>query len=334
MSVQPEAPDRLASAVVVGALVHGLVSVGCAAAGAPYEEPAVYIDGTPVPADEGGALNTLHGWLDKLHWTAGWEEGDTSQMAFMQLQELVAMVPQAPWLALGLGQAFLLYFWWRGTTLEVDIDAGRIATQLHWYSIRAAGCDDVALPREVFDSMQCAWRWRHVLMIPAEMGIHLARRRSDPRLAAAFLREASDAFVLMRKLPHFQRSEWVAAYDINTNADFFPGPVNRPVWPSSSVPFAGFLESHVGVFRNELDTMLRDGSFDHLYWSSEVSLTQFAPKHEGWAMVSLFKNRARREKVCAHAPASCALLERRPELSSCEAGDAGAAFARLLPGHG
>lgn len=257
----------------------------------------LFLDGQPIPADEGAVLDRLHTWLDKLHWTPGWEEGDTAMRTYAQLEQLALHVQQAPWIALGLGQAILLYFWWRGSGLEVDIDAARLSGLLHRWSVKYAGCDDPALPQEAFVALQCAWRWRHAFMIPAEMGIHLARQRADPREVAALLREADEVSVAMQRLPHFRRSEWPTPYLINTNADFFPGPVNRPVWPSETVPFAQFLEANVHIFRADLEGLLKGGRFENLYWTGEVSMTQFAPRHEGWAMVSLLKNGKFKERV-------------------------------------
>jgi len=298
------------------------------------EEPQIFLDGELIPADEGAVLDRLHSWLDKRHWTPGWEEGDTAAMTYSEIERLAGEVTRAPWLALGLGQAALLYFWWRGSGLEVDVPAGRLASMLHRVSIQYAGCDDPQLPQEAFAALQCSWRWRHSFMIPAELGIHLARQRRSPHEAAGFLREAADIWALMRRLPHFSRTEWPTPYAVNSNANFFPGPVNRPVWDSSGVPFAQHLEANVDVFRSDLNALLEDGRFDHLYWTGEVSLTQFAPRHEGWAMVSLIKNGKLLPRACEAAKASCEVLSGRSEIAKCTAGDAGVAFARLLPGHG
>lgn len=296
--------------------------------------PEILLAGEPVPTDEGAAMNRITDWLDKLHWTGSWETGEGQVLARAELERLAGRATEAPWLALGLAQAFLLYFWWRDDGMEIDITAAKLSTFLHHISIRATGCDDPTLPNELFRNLQCAWRWRHVLMIPTELGVHLARERSDMAQAAGLFREAKEVFSVMRRLPHFSRKDWPSPYSINTNAEFFTGPVNRPVWPTKGFPFAEFLEANVGVFQAELEALLSSGQFDHLYWTGEVSLTQFSARHDGWAMLSLFKNQKLVSRVCDHTPKSCALLAARPEIAECTAGDAGAAFARLLPGQG
>lgn len=313
--------------LIVSFCLHGMLSQDA-------DVQIILPNGDSIPADEGVAMNKLLDWMDALHWTGAWESGSAQRDARTELERLAGITPQAPWLALGLGQVFLLYYWWKDDSLEVDIEAAKLSSTLHYLSIRSAGCDEPALPAEAFKALQCTWRWRHSLMIPTELGVYLAHRRKDVARSAALLREAQHIFRMMQRLPYFSRPEWSSPNDINTNAEFFPGAVNRPVWPSKGLPFAEFLEANVDVFRTDLDSMITSGQFDHLYWTGEVSLTQFSARHEGWAMLSLFKNQKLVPRVCAHANASCALLAERPEIAACSAGDAGAAFARLLPGQG
>lgn len=319
---------------VVAAAVSVVVgpSVG-AEADVPFQ---VFLDGEPLPEDEGASMGKLTAWMDRLQWSPEWPAGG-KQQALALLNGLVPMAPKAPWLALGLGQVFLLYFWWRQEeTREVDVDIGRLALEMHRLSIRATGCDAETLPNSAFMALQCAWRWRHVAMISAELGAYLAQRHGDLALAAAFLRDSDTTFAAMRRLPFFaHHTEWPASpHLINSNAEFFPGPVNRPVWPSESMTFARFLEDHFSVFRADLDRLLQEGLYSSLYWSNEISMTQFAPSNDGWMILGLIKNQKLVDRVCEFVPASCQLLASRPELAECGAADAGAAFASMKPGSG
>jgi len=305
--------------------------------------PAKLPDGTLIPEDEGAAMDIVGRWLDTQQWSEQWQHGNLRGEVYASLAVLAEMVQQQPSLAIGLGQNLYSYFWWdehrpggkqHAQDARPDFAAGRLAAEMHLWSIRVAQCDDAALPSELWTQRQCAWRWRYTLMIMVELGVALASLREDPRGALELFRDARSILQAMRNFQNFgqQRMVWKHASDINTNAAFFPGPVNRPIWPTADVPLAVFLEEHASVFAAELDKIVDSGRFEALYWSGEVSLTQFAPKLDDWMPVSIVKNRRRIERTCAETPRTCELLEQRSEIMRCSAKDAGATFARLNPG--
>lgn len=280
-------------------------------------------------------MDRITAWLDSLQWSAEWSIGGKRAAALEQLGNIARVVARAPYVALGVGQALLMYFWWQGATLDVDVEAVRLSFAMHFVSIQYVGCDKDDLPVEVFNHFHCSWRWRHAAMIPTELGVFLAKHRPGAsKLVAEVLADASAVEAQLRRLRWFSLGGWSTSYALNSNSLAFPGPVNRPVWPSADVPLAVFLEAHADVFQQELAALVADGRFDSLYWGGEVSLTQFAPRLDDWQMVSLVKNRKSNDRVCEHAPHSCELLATRPELMQCTAGDVGAAFARLMPGSG
>eukprot|EP00929_Paragymnodinium_shiwhaense_P016208 TRINITY_DN124418_c0_g1_i1.p1 TRINITY_DN124418_c0_g1~~TRINITY_DN124418_c0_g1_i1.p1 ORF type:complete len:467 (-),score=73.74 TRINITY_DN124418_c0_g1_i1:345-1643(-) len=333
---------RLCSQRCLVALVLGSGSWFRAAAVADSGEAAlgepVLPDGTRVPDDEGGAMGVLGDWLDRQQWSEAWRHGDGQHLALKELKRLATLVPTSPGLAIAVGQNVYSYFWWAGgqaSSLAVpDLEAGELAARLHLHAVKVAQCDQPALPRDAWTSLQCAFRWRYTLMIMVEIGVAMAWLKTSPAAAASMLRQATAVLQTMKALPQFRRQSafWVSPYDVNTNSEYFPGPVNRPVWPTASVPLAVFLEQHAAVFMEELGALLDSGNYEGLYWGGEVSLSQFAPRLDDWMPITLVKNRRRLDKACAMAPRSCALLESRSEIMRCSASDAGAAFARLRGG--
>jgi aspartate beta-hydroxylase len=313
-------------------------------------EPEIVLAGKTLPSNEAGCMDALIDWLDSMQWSGEWRsDAGAQRAAYNQLIDISKVVSAVPWAALGVGQALLLYFWWRGEGLDLNTEAAQVSASMHMVSIGFVGCNDPKLHTELFEHHQCNWRWRHVSMILTEVGIWLAGRREQPRIALQVLQEAAAVEAVMQRLPFYQQHRQrqhhagtsLAAlpshsfsYTLNTNSMFYPGPVNRPVWPPRSLPLARFLEAHADVFREDLEAILDDGRFNGLYWGGEVSMTQFAPQLNDWQMVSLVKNRKVVSRVCEHVPRSCELLAGRPEIFQCTAGDVGAAFARMSPGSG
>ena len=62
-------------------------------------------------------------------------------------------------------------------------------------------------------------------------------------------------FEELQTYPFFSFRKWQKLYDMNTNSHVFPeGFRQRPVWPTSAVPFAVWLEENAQVFREDLDS--------------------------------------------------------------------------------
>eukprot|EP00930_Biecheleria_cincta_P104891 TRINITY_DN97367_c0_g1_i1.p1 TRINITY_DN97367_c0_g1~~TRINITY_DN97367_c0_g1_i1.p1 ORF type:complete len:324 (+),score=50.54 TRINITY_DN97367_c0_g1_i1:131-973(+) len=181
----------------------------------------------------------------------------------------------------------------------------------------------------------CHERWLFLIMLCAEVGSEMAARRTDLAGAARLLAQADALFLELREYPFFSFRKWQSVYDINANSHVFPeGVPQRPIWPNSAVPLALWLEEHFSVFRQELDLIINNSMFDTLYFSGQVSMTQFSGRRESWAPLNLIHNGELAPNACQVAQQSCELLRSRPEIARCGAKDVGAAFARLEPGMG
>ncbi|CAK9022089.1 Aspartate beta-hydroxylase domain-containing protein 2 [Durusdinium trenchii] len=168
-----------------------------------------------------------------------------------------------------------------------------------------------------------------------DVGAAFAKRRQNLSKAAALLQRGNDLFEELQQYPFFSFRKWENLYDINTNSHVFPeGFRQRPVWPNSAVPLAGWLEENYQTFREDLDLILNRSLFDTLYFMGHVSMTQFSGRRESWAPLNLIHNRELAPHACEVANRSCDLLRSRPEIARCHAKDVGAAFARLQPGMG
>lgn len=207
--------------------------------------------------------------------------------------------------------------------------------QLHDLSLKHSGCSNLSLGVGAFLGKVCHERWLFLIMLCAEVGTAFAKRRQSLSKAASLLQRGNELFEELRQYPFFSFRKWQALYDINTNSHVFPeGFQQRPVWPNSAVPLAGWLEANYHIFREDLDTILNQSLFDTLYFMGHVSMTQFSGRRESWAPLNLIHNRELAPHACQVAQRSCALLQSRPEIARCNAKDVGAAFARLQPGMG
>ncbi|CAJ1372998.1 unnamed protein product [Effrenium voratum] len=299
------------------------------------QESDVFLGGSAFTTNESENLGIIYKWLDDIMWSQSWDHSSHRQVAYKQLKELAQVSASLPSLSFGVGQALYSYFWFEENGPKIHLEAADLSVSLHDLSLRHSGCWDLSLGVGAFLGKVCHERWLFLIMLCAEVGTSLAAQRRELPRAAALLQRANQLFTELQEYPFFSFRQWQKMYDINTNSHVFPeGFRQRPVWPTSAVPFAGWLEENYPVFREELDHILNQSLFDSLYFMGHVSMTQFSGRRESWAPLNLIHNRELAVHACEAAPRSCALLQSRPEIARCHARDVGAAFARLQPGMG
>lgn len=300
------------------------------------QESDVFLGGSAFTSNESENLGIIYKWLDDIMWSTSWDQASHRSVAYQQLQQLAEVsATHLPSLAFGVGQALYSYFWFEENGPKIFLEAAELSVQLHDLSLKHSGCSNLSLGVGAFLGKVCHERWLFLIMLCAEVGTAFAKRRQSLSKAASLLQRGNELFEELRQYPFFSFRKWQALYDINTNSHVFPeGFQQRPVWPNSAVPLAGWLEANYHIFREDLDTILNQSLFDTLYFMGHVSMTQFSGRRESWAPLNLIHNRELAPHACQVAQRSCALLQSRPEIARCNAKDVGAAFARLQPGMG
>ncbi|CAE7835825.1 ASPH [Symbiodinium sp. CCMP2592] len=304
--------------------------------GQQIQESDLFLGSQAFTKNESENLGIIYKWLDDIMWSQAWDLPAQRKVAYAQLKDLAEVSTLAlPSLAFGVGQALYSYFWFEDNGGKIDLEAADLSVRLHDLSLQHSGCSDLSMGVGTFLSKVCHERWLFLIMLSAEVGTAFAGRRKDLVHAAAMLQRANQLFADLKEYPFFSFRRWQSLYDINTNSHVFPeGFRQRPVWPTAAVPIAVWLEENYEVFRQDLDLILNQSSFDTLYFMGHVSMTQFSGRRESWAPLNLIHNRELAPHACEVAQRSCKLLAERPEIARCHARDVGAAFARLQPGMG
>ncbi|CAE7724593.1 ASPH, partial [Symbiodinium necroappetens] len=319
-----------------------------AAGGQQIQESDLFLGSEAFTKNESENLGIIYKWLDdimpskiekeawEVWWSQAWDLPAQRKVAYAQLKDLAEVSTLAlPSLAFGVGQALYSYFWFEDNGGKIDLEAADLSVRLHDLSLQHSGCSDLSMGVGTFLSKVCHERWLFLIMLSAEVGTAFAGRRKDLVHAASMLQRANQLFSDLKEYPFFSFRRWQSLYDINTNSHVFPeGFRQRPVWPTAAVPIAVWLEENYEVFRQDLDLILNQSSFDTLYFMGHVSMTQFSGRRESWAPLNLIHNRELAPHACEVAQRSCKLLAERPEIARCHARDVGAAFARLQPGMG
>ncbi|CAK0865872.1 unnamed protein product [Prorocentrum cordatum] len=282
------------------------------------------------------------------------EDGAWRAEVLERLQSLALLSLGQPSTAIGVGQMLFLYFWWgvqpppsgdarsRGGAAPrprgPDVSVAMAAAELHGRSISFSGCDSRATSLESFESKKCPWRWRFLLLFLVELGRKLAVEGHDLAGGARQMRRAEVHLGAMRALPYFSRHQTLleGPYRTNHNDDFFPEAKHLPIWPREMWPeFAFFLESHAHVFLAELAQLISADVEDEIFRTVQQQQTEFTPLPKDWGLLDLVRQ-GNATAACPYAPASCRLLQARPEIDgrcfSDRVPNAGVAFARLLPG--
>lgn len=252
--------------------------------------------------------------------------------------QLAETAMQVPSLALPVAMCLYNYFWWEGPdTLEPNLAAAHMASELMSRAVVHARCNDLTLPAMDFFINQCHLRWRYLMMITGEVSRYLVIQRRDVVRGQRVLAQLHHYFNEMRKIPAAEMMEGTSPYQVNFNMDYYPGSVafQGPVWqnPLQDVPIASFLEANFATIRGELDAILAAGNtFRSLDEQTRNAETQFGPRGDDWQTAYMFRKGEAIESVCKHAPKTCALLRTRPEIANCKMGGSGAGFLRMSPG--
>lgn len=256
-------------------------------------------------------------------------ESDVWQMARMALE--------VPALALPVAMCLYNFFWWEGPqNNEPNLRAGYEASELMYLAVKHAGCDDPKMEMIHFYLQQCHLRWRYLLLLTAETSRYLLQQRSlvpGTRLmsqARAYLRE-------MKELPNVELLQGFSTHEVSFNMDYYPSAtlIHGPVWknPLQLLPVASVLEENYPVIREELEAILKAGTtFEDLDSSTRNAETQFGPRGDDWLTAYLFRKGEAIPEVCAHAPRTCEILRKRPEIGNCKQAASGARFLRMRPG--
>eukprot|EP00928_Gymnodinium_smaydae_P065197 TRINITY_DN48375_c0_g1_i1.p1 TRINITY_DN48375_c0_g1~~TRINITY_DN48375_c0_g1_i1.p1 ORF type:complete len:371 (+),score=40.50 TRINITY_DN48375_c0_g1_i1:88-1113(+) len=242
--------------------------------------------------------------------------------------------------------AFYSYFWWEGPqNSAMNVAAVKTASLMLHRSIQHRRCDSADLPLHAFFAAQCHLRWRHLLMVSAELARYIVVNLKDVALGAHATRDAATFLQQARQVPFFRRHEglgspWlqlIRGHDTSFNEDFFPQISYGPVWPSNVVPLASFLEAHHSEFLADLQAILEadDKRFEELHRSNKNAgshYREFGPREDDWQTLYFIRGKTWNEGACRAAPRTCELLRSRPELTACSLGNSGAGFLRLRPG--
>ncbi|CAE8674545.1 unnamed protein product [Polarella glacialis] len=291
------------------------------------------------------AVQLLQSWLQR---TEAQGDGDAELLqslrreAFARLQGLASAASAKPSLALGVGQVLHSFFFWglsesdskawpKGPSAEVMY----AALQLHELALQHAGCDSPEVPREAFLLQKCPWRWRFVLLLGSELGLHLATGLQDFGGASSQFRRTADHVSILLQLPFFRDLGEQAPMRFNQNWDYFPDAQHWPIWPRESWPsFGGFLEEHYGTFRASLEALLAADPDGLKFGSAARFQSGLTPRNLDWSRLKLIHGGGESE-LCQlpFMKESCRLLSQRPEIGPrCGTFLSGASLARLLPG--
>lgn len=301
-----------------------------------FNESSVFLNGEAFSKDEGRNTAIMSNWLDDIFWSDLWYQAGPRNEALSQILDLATLTEtHLPQLAFSVGQVLYSYFWFKDNSGKIDIEIALRIVKLHELALNHSGCNNLTQTIGGFIGNVCHDRWFFVLMLNAEVGAELAKRRSDVGRAARLLHTADHYFRELIPYPYFSFRNWDSLYDLNTNANVFDGAIKqRPIWSNEGIPLAKWLEANAHIFKADLEYIIQNNLFDTLYFQGRVSMTQFSGKRESWAPLSLIHNKTAAPYACEVARRTCDLLLTRPEIARCSATDVGMTYARLRPGHG
>lgn len=289
--------------------------------------------------EEQVAHQLLKAWLGHVSAQDAEAPAGLRKEALERVLALSTLSTQHPSMALGLGQALHSYFWWGAAGFgmhRLSVEVVYTALHLHELSLRHAGCNVSETPLVNFLRRKCPWRWRFVMLLGAELGLHLATDVQDFSAAAQLLKRSASNFVSLKNLPFFQTlNAEVGPLAVNQNWDYFPDARHRPVLPREAWPsFATFLEDNYETIRESLDGLLASASTNSLFEDAARFQSGLTPRHLDWSRLKVIHSGGQSD-LCdlPFMQKTCKLLASRPEIGpQCGTHLSGASFARLLPG--
>lgn len=291
----------------------------------------------PPGEEEQLATRLLRSWLEALS-----ADGAGSRPAALAhlLRLTRASAAEDSALALGLGQALHSFFWWgegqdAGNQLRgLDVEVAAAALELHEAAVRHGACDVAETSRDLFLARKCPARWRFVLLLGSELGLHLAGALQDFARGAEVLARTSRHAEYLATLPFFAGAD-VRPLAMNQNWDYFPRAAHWPIWPRTAWPdFAWFLERHATTFIAGLEGLLAEDG-EARFAATARFQSGLTPRARDWSRLKLVHSGGVNEELCAlpALAATCALLRQRPEIGPrCGTFLSGASLARLAPG--
>ncbi|CAE7943157.1 nadsyn1 [Symbiodinium sp. KB8] len=222
----------------------------------------------------------------------------------------------------------------------LNIEDMVLAEQLLQVSVAFSRCLDSAQDPQSFPEEfcflvgMCQQKLALLFLVQNELGASLAEGR-ELKESARVLRAAQETFRLMKESPYHAMLGaigWRLPSDVALNDELYPRTFGA-VWPSSSFPYAEFLESNFEVFLEELQSiMAEEGLFEQLRRAARNAegLAVWPPDTRGHIQLLDGRDESLLLPTCAFAQRSCALLASRPELADCPR--AAAFLARLEPG--
>lgn len=295
------------------------------------------------------AQQLLQSWLQGISD----EQSQTARVeALEHLLRMASVVREQPSLALGIGQALHSYFYWglqnsTGPAESKDISGFdwpkgpseqvlSVVLDLHEIAVNFGGCSSEDTEVLRFLSWKCPWRWRFVMLVGSELGLHLAHTQKF-RLAAGQLNRAANHMETMQKLPFFKDQGFKpeGPMSINQNWDYFPDAQHWPIWPREMWPsFAHFLEEHHETFKQSLESLLKNDPEGKRFAFAAQFQNGLTPRTMDWSRLKIIHSGGMSD-LCnePYMKDSCKALASRPEIGAkCGTYLSGASFARLAPG--
>jgi len=232
------------------------------------------------------------------------------------LQEAVDLGRAAevePALALAAAQVLYLFAWFRrsGEIIRENIVA---SAQLFERSIAVGGCDN-SITSESWIEQACDIRFGQAALLYHWLG----DTDADAAQRDAFRTRSYGFLNYLKTVPRFAgvAETWTSPMQMNFNQLRFPDKPSKPIWDSSKVPLAMFMEDNYPVFRAELEAIVNHpGDLYEQLRKADGSVESLATPG-GWDAIRIVRYGHWNDMFCEVAPNTCALLRTRPELVNC-----------------
>eukprot|EP00927_Polykrikos_kofoidii_P002021 TRINITY_DN10774_c0_g2_i1.p1 TRINITY_DN10774_c0_g2~~TRINITY_DN10774_c0_g2_i1.p1 ORF type:complete len:406 (+),score=52.06 TRINITY_DN10774_c0_g2_i1:64-1281(+) len=240
-----------------------------------------------------------------------WSLGDAH---LEEAQGLAQMAFKTPVLALAAAQVLYLFAWFKRSG-ELIRENVVMAAMLFELSISEGGCTD-----RVSDA---DWIERACDVRFGQAGIlydWLASTDTDQEQMQSFRGKGMTLLKYLKGVPRFAEvsAAWDTPLHMNFNQLRFPTAPTRPIWPSSKVPLAAFLEEHYPIFRAELEAIVNSpGDMYEQLRKADGSVESLATPG-GWDAIRIVRYGNWFDLFCQVAPRTCELLRSRPELDNCK----------------
>eukprot|EP00929_Paragymnodinium_shiwhaense_P016425 TRINITY_DN12475_c0_g1_i1.p1 TRINITY_DN12475_c0_g1~~TRINITY_DN12475_c0_g1_i1.p1 ORF type:complete len:406 (+),score=54.91 TRINITY_DN12475_c0_g1_i1:115-1332(+) len=239
-----------------------------------------------------------------------WSLNDDS---LTEANALAQATTQVPALALAAAQVLYLFAWYKRSG-EIIRENIALAAQLFEQSILIGGCS-ADMPVEVWLGRACDIRVGQAMLLDS----WLADTDSDASRGAGYRERAYGILGFLKTTKRFENvaKSWTHPLQMNFNQLRYNNPVSKPIWDSSTVPLAVFLDQHHHIFKAELEAILSaPGDLYEELRKADGSIESLATPG-GWDAIRIVRYGHWFEGFCSVAPQTCALLRTRPEIAQC-----------------